>query len=119
MTKTFDWERFPNFIESEFTCKCGGGQTHMDAVFLQHLQNLRVQIDMPITITSGYRCPNHPSEKKKLANGKTLGAYTMGKAVDISITNGAISCQMIHFNWEDLLKNIDVRHYFTEHKLFE
>tara|TARA_R110001599_G_scaffold95873_1_gene248403 strand:+ start:574 stop:876 length:303 start_codon:yes stop_codon:yes gene_type:complete len=48
--------------------------------FLIALQELREAVAMPMTITSGYRCPEHPIEKKK-SSGK--GQHTIG-AIDIS-----------------------------------
>ncbi|MFD2207227.1 D-Ala-D-Ala carboxypeptidase family metallohydrolase, partial [Kiloniella antarctica] len=39
----------------------------------------------PMRITSGFRCPNHPEERKK----KRGGAHSIGHAADISYSNGS------------------------------
>ena len=75
-----DWGRYPNFKESEFACRhCG--KTEMDADFMHRLQTLRTRYSKPMTITSGYRCPDHPIEKAK----PTPGAHSTGKAADVGV----------------------------------
>lgn len=75
-----DWGRYPNFKESEFACShCG--KTEMDADFMFRLQTLRTRYNKPISISSGYRCPQHPIEVKKSSSG----AHTTGKAADIAV----------------------------------
>lgn len=70
-------ELTPNFTRTEMSCKCGCGRAEMDADFMLMLQGLRDRIG-PMTITSGYRCPNHPEEKKK----SKPGAHSAGLAAD-------------------------------------
>ena len=48
--------------------------------FLTELQTLREAVNMPLTITSGYRCSEHPIEARKSTPGKH---HTIG-AVDIA-----------------------------------
>jgi len=75
-----DWGRYPNFKASEFACRhCG--KTEMDADFMHRLQTLRTRYSKPMTITSGYRCPDHPIEKAK----PTPGAHSSGKAADVGV----------------------------------
>lgn len=38
-----------------------------------------------MVVNSAYRCPNHPIEAKKVAQGKSVGAHASGRAVDIAI----------------------------------
>jgi len=45
------------------------------------LQLLRARYNKPLTISSGYRCPQHPIEVKKASSG----AHTTGKAADIAV----------------------------------
>jgi uncharacterized protein YcbK (DUF882 family) len=75
-----DWGRYPNFKESEFACRhCG--KTAMDPDFMHRLQSLRNRYNKPMTITSGYRCPDHPIEKAK----PVPGAHSSGKAADVGV----------------------------------
>jgi uncharacterized protein YcbK (DUF882 family) len=75
-----DWGRYPNFKESEFACRhCG--KAEMDPDFMHRLQSLRNRYNKSMTITSGYRCPDHPIEKAK----PTPGAHSSGKAADVGI----------------------------------
>lgn len=70
-------ELTPSFKPEEMACKCGCDRSEMDADFMLALQGLRDRIG-PMKITSGYRCPNHPEEKKK----SKPGAHSAGLAVD-------------------------------------
>jgi len=80
-----DWSKYPNFSEDEFRCKgtnCCGGRADMDADFLDRLQQLRLRVAFPFTITSGYRCPAHNARVS--STGRT-GPHTTGKAADIAV----------------------------------
>ena len=70
--------QWPNFSYEELACQhCGSMNLSED--FLIALQELRETVDMPMTITSGYRCAEHPIEKKKSSPGQ----HQIG-AIDIS-----------------------------------
>jgi uncharacterized protein YcbK (DUF882 family) len=56
----------------------------MDEHFMGLLDGLRVDFG-PITLTSAYRCPEHPIEKAKSSGP---GAHSTGKAVDIAVSRG-------------------------------
>mgnify|MGYP001226407500 CR=1 FL=1 len=73
-----EW-KFPNFKPEEFACRhCGENKINLD--FVAKLQELRTAVNMPLKITSGYRCKDHPIEARK----KTPGAHNEGSAVDIN-----------------------------------
>lgn len=75
-----DWGRYPNFKESEFACRhCG--KVEMNAFFLERLQTLRTRYGKALTITSGYRCPEHPIEAAKAAPGP----HSTGMAADVAV----------------------------------
>ncbi len=83
---SLDWSRWPNFREHEFACKghnCCNGRADMDAGFMDLLQALRWATQKSITITSGYRCPEHNASVS--TTGRT-GPHTTGRAVDIGIS---------------------------------
>lgn len=71
-----------NFKATEFRCKCAKcnkNKPHqMKPEVLVHLQNMRDKIG-PMTLTSAYRCKDHPVEAKK----STPGQHNKGTAVDI------------------------------------
>mgnify|MGYP003115785049 CR=1 FL=1 len=65
MDNQINWDRFPNFSEKEFTCQhCG--EHGIDERIVDVVQRIREEADFPFIITSGYRCTEHPIEKKKL-----------------------------------------------------
>ena len=71
------WE---NFKEEEFACQhCG--KNNIDHLLIDKLQELRSDLGFSFVITSGYRCPDHPIEKKK----STPGAHALGLAADKQI----------------------------------
>ena len=74
-----DWDQFPNFSPKEFACQhCG--KEGIDVKLIYIVQKIR---EDPFIITSGYRCDEHPIEKKK----KRPGVHTSGLAVDIGASH--------------------------------
>ena len=66
------------FKKSEFTCKCGCGETVIDDELLYMLNKAREFAKIPFIISSGYRCENHPESKKN-----PTSSHIKGLAVDI------------------------------------
>lgn len=71
------------FTNKELACKCGCGQLHFDHDFRKKLNEIRHLYGKPMTITSGYRCKDHPVEAKK----PIPGTHNLGCAVDIACTD--------------------------------
>ena len=70
--------RWPNFVIHEISCThCE--QTVLDPTAMDKLQRLRNVIG-PISLTSAYRCPDHPVEQAKT---KGPGSHSLGKAFDV------------------------------------
>jgi len=72
-----------NFDLSEVACKgenCCGHSTPMNTILRDSLQLLRDVMNMPIIITSGFRCNKHNAETP---GAKTNSYHTKGLAVDI------------------------------------
>jgi len=84
-----DWQRYPNFRPQEFRCR-HTGTLHMDPVFLERLQRLRVAYARPMVITSGYRDRSHPVEAGKAAPGP----HVLGRAADVAV-RGADALDLI------------------------
>lgn len=84
-----EWSQYPNFKAAKFNCQCPKcakqtGAENMCGDLLTALQRIRTQLDKPMIVTSGYRCREHPLEKKKIAAGRKRGSHTYGTAVDIA-----------------------------------
>jgi len=71
----------PYFTQDEMRCQCGCNQDGMNADFMERLTSLRADWGKPMTVTSAYRCPQHPIEAKKAKPG----AHASGRAVDIAV----------------------------------
>ena len=86
-----------NFTEHEWACKCGCSQPHK----IQEMPMLKVQLirdayGKPLTLTSAWRCENHPSEAGK----KTPGQHNKGTAVDIRVNSGSMAYDLIKLGLE-------------------
>jgi len=81
-----DWMSIRHFTPQELACKCGkcGNKENMDLEFMSMLDELRGRLGRPLTITSGFRCPEHPSE----VNKSMPGAHSAGTAADIAVGSG-------------------------------
>ena len=76
-----DWSLYPNFDEREFRCRhCG--VSAMKPEFMGRLQALRTAYGKPMSISSGYRCPDHPIEKAKAHPGM----HATGLAADVAVS---------------------------------
>lgn len=74
-----DWTLARDFTAAEFVCKhCGKAGIKFE--FVQALQGLRDRLGVPLRITSGYRCPQHPIERTKAQPGR----HAEGIAADIT-----------------------------------
>ncbi len=69
-----------HFKASEFWCKHCKEQG-IKPEFVDLLQEFRDFIGVPLVITSGYRCKNHPVEASKKPG--SIGRHTLGVAVDL------------------------------------
>jgi hypothetical protein len=72
-----------NFSVCEFSCHGNGCCTtvKIDEKLVQFLQKIRDHFGKAVTITSGYRCPEH----NKSANGATSSRHVKGQAADIVV----------------------------------
>lgn len=72
-----------HFKAHELCCKhCGAQGVTQELV--DKLDELRERMNMPLVLTSAYRCPNHPIEAKK----KRPGYHSKGIAADVAVTGG-------------------------------
>lgn len=72
------WE---NFKVEEFACKhCGENKIKPELIDV--VQKIRTALGRPIRISSGYRCEDHPAEKRK----DEPGEHFDGTAADLAVS---------------------------------
>lgn len=71
-----------DFKLSEFECHCGEHHVALDEQLIELLQVLRMRIDLPIVIMSGYRCKAY---NRTLKGASPKSQHMLGKAVDIKV----------------------------------
>lgn len=86
------WDKYPNFIKSEFDCKATG-ENNMQHEFMEKLQRIRQVYNKPMTITSGFRSVKHPVEARKTHSN---GEHTQGNCADVLCNNGADRFKLIN-----------------------
>ena len=79
-----DWSQIPHFTEDEFRCKCGCGRCDMAEEFMNRLRLVRSDLNAPIFVLSGYRCPDH---NQAVSTTGRDGPHTTGLAADIYTQN--------------------------------
>ncbi len=81
-----------HFKQTEFACKhCG--KVKVSSVLITKLEALRAELgNIPIVITSGYRCPIH----NKVIGGVKNSQHTRGTAADIKV-NHYTPAEVAHF----------------------
>jgi len=67
------------FSENELRCKCGCGEYYFNSGTLARLNQVRIEYNKPITISSGFRCNSY-----NIQIGATQ-THSSGQAVDISV----------------------------------
>jgi len=74
------------FSDDELRCQCGCDELAFDEDFRDLLNQIRVAFGKPMFISSGYRCPSHPIEARKIASGGNAGTHSLGVAVDVAVS---------------------------------
>ena len=67
-----------HFSIAEMACKCCG-KCFMNPAFMEKLEHYRLDLDMGLTVTSGYRCEAHNAA----VGGKSGSQHLDGHAVDL------------------------------------
>lgn len=70
-----------NFNREEFECKCGCGRDTVDYGLIILLEKIREHFDVPVWVTSGYRC----ATRNSLAGGGEHSQHLDGRAADIVV----------------------------------
>lgn len=84
-TGTF-WDEIKYFTREEFKCKCGGKYcdgypAEPEEKLVRAAVKVREHFGVPVTISSGLRCPTH----NKNSNGVYNSRHLTGKAMDFSV----------------------------------
>lgn len=84
-TGTF-WDEIQYFTRKEFKCKCGGKYcdgypAEPQEALVRAAVKVREHFGVPVTISSGLRCPTHNANNKGVYNSRHLS----GKAMDFSV----------------------------------
>lgn len=82
--------KLKHFKKSEFSCKCGCGETVISDELLYMLDRARAFAKIPFKINSGYRCENHPESKKN-----PTSSHIKGLAADIKCTDSKTRAKMM------------------------
>ena len=73
--------RYFNYDDDKMlACSCGCNTKGMEPAFLDLMDQIRHSIGEPLTVTSGYRCPDH---NDKVSSTSRTGPHTTGRAIDI------------------------------------
>ena len=76
-----DWNEIEYFKQDEFACThCGKNEIKFELV--EKLDELRGLMGMPLKITSGYRCPDHPLSVSRPTG--SISSHQKGEACDLS-----------------------------------
>ena len=76
-----------NFSRSEFACKgtnCCGHSAPVHPELISALQDLRDHLNLPLSITSGFRCNRH----NEFVGGAAQSFHTLGMAADVACPDG-------------------------------
>ena len=88
-SSAFAYKVSPHFDYKEYSCKCCG-ETRINMELILALEELRIMVNKPIIINSGYRCPKHNKEVGGVVNSQ----HTQGNAVDIRLISGISPYQL-------------------------
>lgn len=70
-----------NFTVNEFACKDGSDPVFVDSDLIRILQAIRDRLQVPVSVTSGYRTAAH----NKAVGGAPYSQHCYGRAADIRV----------------------------------
>jgi uncharacterized protein YcbK (DUF882 family) len=88
--------RWPHFSREEMQCRCGCGACAVKPKLMDALEQLRLKVERPLPVTSGYRCPAH---NQKVSATGLAGPHTTGLAADIRADGRLAFLLMCHAPW--------------------
>lgn len=85
---------YRHFTRDEMSCNCGCRMSLMSHGFMVKLDCLREELNRPMIITSGYRCPEWDT-----AVGRGDGPHSKGRAADI-LCHGAAADEILMLSYK-------------------
>ncbi|MGI9486479.1 MAG: D-Ala-D-Ala carboxypeptidase family metallohydrolase [Geminicoccaceae bacterium] len=98
-----EW-RWIYFEPKEMRCTCCG-KLLVVSEFMDRLQALRGAYDLPMIVTSGYRCPDY---NEKISTTGRSGVHTKGRAVDIKV-NGESAWDLVRYAMTYEVRGIGIK----------
>lgn len=81
MSRHFNYD-----TDKMLACSCCGGKGMEDS-FLSIMDDIREEVNTPLAVTSGYRCPVH---NNNVSSTGYAGPHTTGRAIDIKCTDSTL-----------------------------
>lgn len=106
---TVSTKNFHPDTDRRLRCSCGCNGYEVQQWALDKLQEVREAAGRPLTVTSGYRCKDHPSEARKASPGH----HNFGTAFDIAVNGGAERHELIKLGIEHGATGIGVAKTFV------
>jgi uncharacterized protein YcbK (DUF882 family) len=78
-----NWADVRYFTADEFACHCGCGIDGIQYALVHKLDALRHTYGKPLTVTSGFRCPDH---NQRVSSTGATGPHTTGLSVDLGVS---------------------------------
>ena len=96
-----------NFARYEFQCPCGCSAQMIDEMLVQKLQIIRTTANVPIKITSGYRCVKHNRD----VGGGSASKHLYGIAADIKDPSGKLNPVQLGITVSTIFKGVGIYWY--------
>ena len=87
-------EHFNPVSDPKILCTCGHAECDKRSVklsTLRRIERVRVEVNRPLTVTSGGRCPNHPNETHRT----TPADHQKGVGIDIRVRGGVERAELV------------------------
>ncbi len=102
----------PHFTREELECKCGCGLMLFTQAAVERLEDIRVDLGVPLVVTSGYRCPKHDADAHRLRHPYFTDAERHGPHTVVEYDNITVDALAHGQNAYELLFS-SIAHGFT------
>lgn len=95
--------KYKNFTNEELSCSCCMKHS-MDDDFMTLIEVIREELDLPMDVESGYRCPDY----NKIIGGSKGSWHMKGRAIDIRRPSGAYTWKIVKLAQKHGIRGIEV-----------